>query len=449
MPLEQVPETDLTYFLIAFDNDGNERKEENGELMSERVVHALSTNPFTDIFIFSHGWKGDLPAAREQYNRWIKAMADCTHDIDRVKQVRPKFRPLLIGLHWPSLPWGDENLGGVAFGVPAAEAATAGATTIAGRVEQWIDEYAERIANTPEARMALRTIFESAIVEIAPPSLPIEVRQAYETLNREASLGSDREGAAPGHDREPFDPEDAYQLSLDEESDPAFGGFSLGGLLSPLRQLSFWKMKDRARKFGESGGFALLRLLQGKTGPEVRFHLMGHSFGCIVASAILGGPAGTGELLRPVDSVALVQGALSLWSYCSEIPSVPGKPGYFRSIIDRKKVKGTMFTTQSEGDTAVGRFYPIAAGIAQQVNFPAPGAYPKYGALGAFGVQGPGCDIVDQKMAGVEESNNVQQGKIYNLDSSGFISGGEGASGSHNEIDKPEVAHAFWEAVRG
>ena len=30
-------------------------------------------------------------------------------------------------------------------------------------------------------------------------------------------------------------------------------------ILSPLRQLSFWKMKDRARIFGETGGNALLR----------------------------------------------------------------------------------------------------------------------------------------------------------------------------------------------
>ena len=43
---------------------------------------------------------------------------------------------------------------------------------------------------------------------------------------------------------------------------------------------------------------------------------MGHSFGCIVASATVAGPAAQRVLPRPVDSLFLVQGALSLWAYC-------------------------------------------------------------------------------------------------------------------------------------
>ena len=32
------------------------------------------------VFLFSHGWKGDVAAARDQYNRWIKAMLDRAGD---------------------------------------------------------------------------------------------------------------------------------------------------------------------------------------------------------------------------------------------------------------------------------------------------------------------------------------------------------------------------------
>ena len=56
-------------------------------------------------------------------------------------------------------------------------------------------------------------------------------------------------------------------------------------------------------------------------------------------------------------------------------------------------------TTQSKRDTAVGVFYPVAAGVALQVAFPA-GQFPKYGGLGAFGIQGPGLtmhDLVDRR----------------------------------------------------
>jgi hypothetical protein len=84
-------------------------------------------------------------------------------------------------------------------------------------------------------------------------------------------------------------------------------------------------MKDRARRFGESGGASLLADLQRAGGSDrgIRFHLMGHSFGCIVISAMPAGPGGRGPLLLPVDSLSLVQGALSLWCYAPDIPDAP------------------------------------------------------------------------------------------------------------------------------
>ena len=94
----------------------------------------------------------------------------------------------------------------------------------------------------------------------------------------------------------------------------AFGGGGFfKGLLGGLSQLSFWKMKKRARSVGESGMHQFVAALQRTC--NARIHLMGHSFGCIVMSSVLGGPGGTAKLPRPVHSVALVQGAVSLWSW--------------------------------------------------------------------------------------------------------------------------------------
>ena len=198
MPLESVSESALTYYLIAFDDAGRERIESSGERLSQRVVEILAKEPITDVFLLSHGWKGDVPAAREQYNRWIGAMAQCSADIERMRRVRRDFRPLIIGLHWPSLPWGDEELGGtmVSFDAPVARP-----------LEDQIERYAGRIADTPSARAALLTIFTAAAEDIAPDTLPTAVRSAYAVLDREASLGSDGKGAASGADREPFDAE--------------------------------------------------------------------------------------------------------------------------------------------------------------------------------------------------------------------------------------------------
>jgi hypothetical protein len=401
-------------------------------------VEELVVTPVTDVFLIGHGWMGDIPAAINQYDRWIGAMASCALDRAKIRQNRPEFRPLLVGLHWPSLPWGDERLDQVGASFSVVERSP---------VDELIDQYAERISDTPAAREALSVIFEAAMDDIAPAQLSPEVRQAYLVLDRESGLGSEQEGAAPGDDREAFDPDRAYLNAAEEAAD--FGTVSVEGVLSPLRQLSFWKMKDRARRFGESGGNRLLKSLQDAaeaTDRAVRFHLMGHSFGCIVMSAMLGGPQGKGLLTRPVDSLFLVQGALSLWSYCSTIPHVTDRQGYFHSILANHTVKGPIVTTLSEYDTAVGEYYPLGAGIARQVSY-APGEFPKYGALGTFGARGPGVEIEDRDFLDREGAYEFEPGKLYNLDASAYICRMIDAGGAHNDIAHPEVAHAFWEMV--
>jgi len=111
------------------------------------------------------------------------------------------------------------------------------------------------------------------------------------------------------------------------------------------------------------------------------------------------------------------------------------------------EIAGPIITTQSEFDTAVGRFYPLGAGIRQQVAF-VPGELPTYGGLGTFGARGPGLEIVDLKMLPADGSYPFEPGVIYNLESSQFIREGGGPSGAHGDILRPEVAHAVWEAVR-
>ncbi len=439
MTIETIPNSDIQYYLLAYDKKGQERQDDpdaaSGKVLSDRVKTELKDQPVTDVFFISHGWKGDVPAAKDQYTRWIGAMLECGNDRERVRQVRPGFRPLLVGLHWPSLPWGDENLdmGSVSF--------SPGEDPIAPLVE----DAADKIADTERARQALRTIFAAAMTDISPATLPPEVVEAYRILHQEAGLFSEGPAGAPGTDAEKFDPERFYQA--EREDAISFGGSGLGGLLSLLRQLSFWKMKARAKDFGESGAGTLLRDLQGiAIDRDVRFHLMGHSFGCIVVSATVAGAGGGAPLIKPVHSMFLVQGALSLWAYCADIPVAKGKSGYFNSIISGNKVSGPIVTTQSEHDTAVGSLYPLAAGLKRQVVF-APGELPKYGALGSFGIRGPEVTIEDAKMLPTDGHYDFEGGKTYNLESSHIIREGGGVSGAHSDIDRPEVAHAFWEAV--
>ena len=109
---------------------------------------------------------------------------------------------------------------------------------------------------------------------------------------------------------------------------------------------------------------------------------------------------------------------------------------------------GAILTTQSKRDTAVGRFYPIAAGVARQVNFAPGDKLPKYGGIGAFGLQGPGLSLHDLPIGDAAQSYGFERGHVYNLECTNVIKDGTGASGAHSDIAKPEVAHALWESVK-
>ncbi|MEO8449261.1 MAG: hypothetical protein ABI647_05690 [Gemmatimonadota bacterium] len=434
MSVEEIPGTDRKYGLIAFDADGQERPTPSG-LMSQTLIDKAASEPITNVFFFCHGWKGDLPAAKDQYGRWMKALVTSS-DMDRAAQVFPGFNPLFIGLHWPSLPWGDEELRG------------GGAFAAGGGIgpEALLGAYLERLGDRPAIRAPLEIILNEARRNAAPDTLPPHVRQAYLDLNSALGLGSEGVAAAPDADREGFDPDDSYDAGNEEETDFG-GGLDLGGILGPLRQLSYWTMKKRARTVGEGGMHTFLKSLQQATASKgTRIHLMGHSFGTIVISGMLGGPNATGTLPRPVDSTVLVQGAVSLWSYADAIPFGSAGRGYFNRLLGDGKVAGPLVITQSRWDSAVGVLYPLASRIKGSADFGA--GLPEYGAIGAYGIQGlSGGVATDSKMLPASGVYNFQKRKVYNLDGSQFIAKKEGASGAHSDIAGPEVAHVIWEAA--
>ncbi len=241
MALETVPGHDATYHLVSYDARGRERQEVDGRY-SDAVLSAATTSDPTDVFVFSHGWNGDVPAARRQYGTWVATMLECAADRDLLATAPGGFRPMLVGLHWPSKAWGDEEFGQASFGI----AETAGPAL---DVDAVIDLFTSRLANTSSTRDAVRTIVKAALRDAAPRSLPGPVRQAYHVIDADAGIGATGEGTAPGDDREPFDPERMYQGCLRAEA-VSFGELSLGGILAPLRVLTFWQMKGRARTFG-------------------------------------------------------------------------------------------------------------------------------------------------------------------------------------------------------
>jgi hypothetical protein len=454
MPIRSIAGTDAQYYLLSFDERGSERPESNGILLSDVVRNKIADpgEGITDVFFASHGWQGDVPAAIEQYDKWVGEMARSA-DRATARAARPGFKAIVVGLHWPSLPFGDESL-------PADQSGGLLGADDEPDIETQVAQYAASIADTPAARQAIRTILLAEREDGgASDALPDDVREAYRRLYAEADLdgGDGDAGAPPGADREEFDPDAIYRAAraraAADEEDAAGGGVLGGGFLdkvkglvvAPLQQLSFFKMKDRARAIGEGGAHALLVRLMKASRPETRFHLMGHSFGCIVVSATVAGVPNGEKLPRPVDSLFLVQGALSLWSYSADIPIAHGTAGYFNRTLKEGLVRGPIVTTRSRFDSAVGKLYPTAAQLKDQ--FVLADELPKFGGIGTYGAQGLGALAVDREMGPADTNYGFQPGRVYNLDADGVIKNGGGFSGAHSDIAHPEVAHVLWQAA--
>jgi hypothetical protein len=454
---------------VLFDSNGNERPELDGSLLSTALREAVRDGA-TDVFLTSHGWKGDIPAAISQYNSWIGTMAAQAGDRDLVRALDPGFKAVIVGVHWPSLPWGTEDAAAALLdddepGEFAAELQMSSA--------ELVHRYAERIADTPAARAALTAIVSAAEDDgvadhLAAGTLPGHLDEAYQVLFAEAGLGLGGAGARPGSDQQAFDPAriiGEWQSATGEEAEPAADGELLLGdgggggighslreaLLMPVRQLSFWAMKHRACHVGQTGVHTLLAELQ-RGAPRARFHLMGHSFGCIVVSAAISGPLGEGtvpsRLPRPVHSLFLVQGALSLWSFAEAIPFPPEVPGYFQPIaIAPALVSGPIVTTRSTFDQAVGTFFPLAATLGDD-RLLGDEDLPEFGGVGAFGLQGTTEDRThDAPVLDADADYRFEPGHIYNIDASAVIRNGGWPSGAHSDIAHPEIAHLFWQAA--
>ena len=71
MPFHRIPGPDVEFALISFDDDGRERTNDpDGGVFSRTILDRVKQTRPSHVFLFSHGWKGDVPSAIYKYNRW-------------------------------------------------------------------------------------------------------------------------------------------------------------------------------------------------------------------------------------------------------------------------------------------------------------------------------------------------------------------------------------------
>ncbi|MDX2105781.1 MAG: hypothetical protein SFY67_05205 [Candidatus Melainabacteria bacterium] len=207
---------------------------------------------------------------------------------------------------------------------------------------------------------------------------------------------------------------------------------------------SFFRVKAQAEETGRLFVSSLLALLESNTKHKI--HLVGHSFGVLViATALL-------ELAQRKSKITFstfycVQGAISLWSFCKELPAKNFQSGKYKNLLELHSIR-YLITTVSKRDKALDWAYPIVMKVFDQDRIRVSSVYPAYGALGAYGVRGYEILGIDIKMLPIDGDYQLQKDIVYNLASEAFIKGDTSTgAGAHNDISKQEVANALWQAV--
>ena len=465
MPLRHIDGASLDYYLVLFDSNGTERPEEDGSLLSSTLARAVRDG-VTDVFFASHGWKGDVPAAISQYDRWVAAMVGQAHDSERARVLDPRFKPLVVGVHWPSLPWGNESSGaGLLDDGDADEFAAEQQLDTAELVQR----YSQRIADTDAARTALTTILAAAGdsqtgSRLAAGELPAGLEHAYETLFSEAGLGLDGAAAAPGSDQQTFTP----ALTISEWTSaapgggPAPGGGQPGLLerrLHPKREgraadarapaLVLVHEAPRARGGRDRRAFAAGRAAAERAagpvpphGPQLRLHRgLGRDSWATAPGNRQLPPAAPGRLAvpRPGRAVAVViRGAHPLPAeHAGLLPADRPAPG-----PGERAHRDHPLEVRSRGRDLLPARRQAGSELLLGEELP------EFGGVGAFGIQGRSAGAThDLPVLNADAEYGFEAAHIYNIDASPVICHGAWPSGAHSDIAHPQIAHVFWQAA--
>ncbi|MFD6445065.1 hypothetical protein ACFWEJ_08180 [Promicromonospora sp. NPDC060204] len=388
--VRQGPRGPVPVYVLQFDA--------RGTLTSPRSLAALveDARDATDLVVLSHGWNNDWLAATSRYD-------DFFDHLDTVLGSHPPaadrpFRPVYVGVFWPSaalvMPWEQ--------GPDIA----AGGDGLAGELA---DELAVLSTDLgPELSGELHALL--ADPALADPGLAGDRADlAAEILAHLPVADRDETGAAGGRTDGPalraawedtlariepepvrpsgIIPDDAGASEERDTAAPRVAGFNpLELIRSGIRLATVRQMKDRAGRVGGTGVAAALRRLADET--PARIHLVGHSYGGrVVLSAVCNGP----WTVRPVDSVLLLQPALSAWAFADD---VDGRPGGYRPAFDR--VRNPIVTTRSAHDLPLTRVFHLALRRRADLGEAeiAGGPPSRFAALGGYGPQGVGAEAL-------------------------------------------------------
>ena len=462
------------YAEVEFTKDGKVHDE--GQVTA--LLEGLATESPTDLIAIAHGWNNDMDDARSLYDRFF-AETRTLLDAGAVPGLAAR-RIAVLGMLWPSKKFAEEEViagGAASFGGggddqaavleqldllgamlddPTTDAAIAEAKKLAVNLETSEpdrDRFVDLVRDLLSAESADPEDASAALLARDGATAPYQL-PGKEVLQRLSNPLLPGPGAGPGTglgagagSGSGFSGGAAGGIGNwgDLSAGPGVGGaagFSLGGAIGSItsgaRKLlnfaTYYKMKDRAGTVGRKGVNDVLRRVR-EAQPELKLHLVGHSFGGRLVTAATAGPDGK-PAIKP-ETLTLLQAAFSHNGFAVDYEG--DHDGYFRRVVADGMVAGPTLITCTVNDIAVGKLYPIASQIAGQVAAALGDKNDIYGGIGRNGAQKT-PEAVDGSLLDTGSTYTFTPGKLFNLTADAFI-------GGHSDITKPQVAYAVLAAM--
>lgn len=410
---------------------------------AEALLSHLDESSPSDLLVVSHGWNNDLAEARSLYEKLLTSLRELV-EAGRAPGV-PTDLPILA-LFWPSKRFAQPEL-------IAGGAAAAGGDLRESELERALADLAETLGDEDRARLEhardlIADLDERAVqdefVEALRGVIPADGDGDPEDAVRHFGPGSGREVLqkleAPPLPAAPPSQGGAAAVGLGGEGprDGAGGAAGLGDVFRGIRAAAlrlanlttYYVMKRRAGTIGRDALAPLLDRISDDH-PDLRVHLVGHSFGGRLVTAAAGATA------APVQSLVLLQAAFSHNGFAEDFDGT--RDGAFRGVVTDEKVRGPVLITHTAADRAVGYAYPIASRLAGQDAAGLGGPDDRFGGIGRNGAQHT-PEAVRERLELAGHPYTFRPGVVHNLLADGHIA-------NHSDVHGPEVAAALAAAV--
>lgn len=412
----------------------------------------------TDVIVVSHGWNNDRDAAEALYTKLFENFVDVTAGDAAISQRKLA----IVGVIWPSKKFDDF------ITVPAAQnKAAGGAASAGGAVDQAASQAAMRAAIERAAPLfddpgdkervdALKRLVPKLEDDTDAQREFVEILRTLVDPDGSQAAGQTKEDGADVFHRSA--PEVIFERASDSSlsvatgpklgaGDPGeaaghaagIGSFISGavnGVSNLLNLTTYFKMKERAGAVGKEGVAPLIDKLSDRV---ERIHLVGHSFGGRLVTA-----AAANSSTTKLHSLTLLQAAFSHNGF-----SKKAIKGFFRTVVDAKRINGPILVTHTKNDRAVGSAYPIASRIGRENSKALGDAADEFGGIGSNGAQqmedGEIFPATNQLLP-IGQRYQWQPGKFHNLESSKFIVDPKGGD-AHGFVFVPQVAWALSRAI--